>query len=50
MKLSTSKLNQLVVLSGLLFLLAACGQTVTRVESDSVTDLSGNWNDTDSRL
>ena len=30
--------------------LAACGQQVTRVESDSVTDLSGNWNDTDSRL
>ena len=30
--------------------LSACGQQVTRVESDSVTDLSGNWNDTDSRL
>ncbi len=30
--------------------LAACGQKVTRVESDTVTDLSGNWNDTDSRL
>lgn len=30
--------------------LAACGQQVTRVETDSVTDLSGNWNDTDSRL
>ncbi len=49
MKLSL-KLNQLLVLSGLLFLLAACNPTVTRVESDSVTDLSGNWNDTDSRL
>ncbi|UCB53808.1 MAG: penicillin-binding protein activator LpoB [Thiotrichales bacterium] len=35
-----------VVLTGL----SACGQQVTRVESDSVTDLSGNWNDTDSRL
>ncbi|NOQ87450.1 MAG: penicillin-binding protein activator LpoB [Gammaproteobacteria bacterium] len=32
------------------FLLAACNPTVTRVDSDSVTDLSGNWNDTDSRL
>ena len=32
------------------FLLAACSPTVTRVESDTVTDLSGNWNDTDSRL
>ena len=50
MKLSTLKINRLVTLFGLLFLLAACGQTVTRVESDSVTDLSGNWNDTDSRL
>lgn len=30
--------------------LSACKQEVTRVESDSVTDLSGNWNDTDSRL
>jgi uncharacterized protein (TIGR02722 family) len=30
--------------------LAGCGQQVTRVETDSVTDLSGNWNDTDSRL
>ena len=50
MKLSTLKINRLVTLFGLLFLLAACGQTVTRVETDSVTDLSGNWNDTDSRL
>ncbi len=33
-------------------LLAGCGQTktVTRVEPDEVTDLSGDWNDTDSRL
>jgi len=30
--------------------ISACGQQVTRVETDSVTDLSGNWNDTDSRL
>ena len=30
--------------------LSACSPTVTRVESDTVTDLSGNWNDTDSRL
>ena len=44
------KINPLVPLSGLLFLLAACNPTVTRVDSDSVTDLSGNWNDTDSRL
>ena len=30
--------------------ISACGQQVTRVETDTVTDLSGNWNDTDSRL
>jgi uncharacterized protein (TIGR02722 family) len=30
--------------------ISACKQQVTRVDSDSVTDLSGNWNDTDSRL
>ena len=35
-----------VVLAGL----TACGQQVTRVETESVIDLSGNWNDTDSRL
>ncbi|PCI08146.1 MAG: penicillin-binding protein activator LpoB [Gammaproteobacteria bacterium] len=50
MKVSLLKAGQLFVLSGVLFLLAACSQTVTRVDSDSVTDLSGKWNDTDSRL
>ena len=50
MKSYLSKTAQLITVSALLFLLAACGQTVTRVETDSVTDLSGNWNDTDSRL
>ncbi|MBL4712647.1 MAG: penicillin-binding protein activator LpoB [Gammaproteobacteria bacterium] len=44
------KTGQLIILSGVLFLLAACNPTVTRVDSDSVTDLSGKWNDTDSRL
>ena len=41
-----------VVLLGL-FLLNGCGgsgKTVTRVEADSTIDLSGDWNDTDSRL
>lgn len=50
MKAYTSKLPQFGIIAGLLFLLAGCGQTVTRVDTDSVTDLSGNWNDTDSRL
>lgn len=34
----------------LVFGLAACNPKVTRVSSEEVTDLSGNWNDTDSRL
>ncbi len=50
MKSYTLKISQLITVFGLLFLLAGCSQTVTRVDSDSVTDLSGNWNDTDSRL
>lgn len=50
MKSYTSKINPLIVVFGLLFMLAGCTPTVTRVDSDTVTDLSGNWNDTDSRL
>lgn len=50
MKSSVLKLNRLLILFGLMLALAACGQKVTRVESNTVTDLSGNWNDTDSRL
>lgn len=36
----------------LLALMLACGSSrkVTRLETDTVTDLSGKWNDTDSRL
>jgi uncharacterized protein (TIGR02722 family) len=40
-------------LAGLLMLtlvLAGCGKKVTRVSANSTTDLSGRWNDTDSRL
>jgi len=50
MKLLPLKISQTIAVTGLLFLLAACNPTVTRVDSDSVTDLSGKWNDTDSRL
>jgi len=39
-----------VALSALLGLGAGCSQKVTRVDSNAVTDLSGMWNDTDSRL
>jgi uncharacterized protein (TIGR02722 family) len=40
-------------IAGLLMLtlvLAGCGKKVTRVSSNSTIDLSGRWNDTDSRL
>lgn len=30
--------------------LAACGTSVTRMDADQVKDVSGRWNDTDSRL
>lgn len=30
--------------------LTACGTSVTRMDSDTVKDVSGHWNDTDSRL
>ncbi|MBD3393766.1 MAG: penicillin-binding protein activator LpoB [Chitinivibrionales bacterium] len=33
-----------------LIALAGCGKKVTRVAADSTIDLSGKWNDTDSRL
>jgi penicillin-binding protein activator len=41
---------RLLVIFLLLPLLAACGTKVTRLEVDEVRDLSGRWNDTDSRL
>jgi len=50
MNLPTPRKNLFLPIVGLLFLLAGCNPTVSRVESDTVTDLSGNWNDTDSRL
>ena len=50
MNVVTSKITPLFTVFALLVLLSGCGQTVTRVDADSVTDLSGNWNDTDSRL
>ena len=50
MNLVTSKITPLFTVFILLVLLSGCSKTVTRVDADSVTDLSGNWNDTDSRL
>jgi len=37
-----------VILSSLL--MAGCSTQVTRMDVDETVDLSGNWNDTDSRL
>ncbi|MCG8451958.1 MAG: penicillin-binding protein activator LpoB [Spirochaetales bacterium] len=40
----------LLVLTALIFLGCATGPTVTRTAADTTIDLSGRWNDTDSRL
>ena len=32
------------------FILTGCATSVERVDTDKVIDLSGRWNDTDSRL
>ncbi len=48
-----SKILRIFALSALAMAFVACaggGKKVTRIESDSVVDLSGKWNDTDSRL
>lgn len=52
MRVSTlSRVTPLVALSVILaFSLGGCNPKVTRTSADAVTDLSGNWNDTDSRL
>ena len=47
------KLFYLAVLCMMVFLFSGCGGpsvNVTRTEADTVIDLSGNWNDTDSRF
>ena len=50
MKSSVSGKKLLLPLLLVSFILAGCSPTVKRVDSDSVIDLSGDWNDTDSRL
>lgn len=42
-------ITSLFVVLGLVAGIAACKPVVTREDPNSVTDLSGNWNDTDSR-
>jgi len=39
-----------VVALGAILSLTACGTSVTRMDSGEVKDVSGHWNDTDSRL
>ena len=50
----SSKFSRIIPVLGLsavlAFSLSACNPKVTRVSAEEVTDLSGNWNDTDSRL
>ncbi|HEX9641514.1 MAG TPA: penicillin-binding protein activator LpoB [Candidatus Krumholzibacteria bacterium] len=38
------------LLSGALLFAGCSGKTVTRLESETVVDISGRWNDTDSRM
>ena len=40
----------ILILLCLGLLMGGCGSTVKRVDTDQVIDLSGKWNDTDSRL
>jgi len=40
----------IVLIAGLTVLAIGCGRTVQRVDTEKVIDLSGYWNDTDSRL
>ena len=46
------KLRILLLMTSVVLLIGGCatGPTVTRTASDEVIDLSGRWNDTDSRL
>ena len=43
-------LSTLTIIATIALVIAGCGKKVSRIGSDSTTDLSGNWNDTDSRL
>jgi len=43
-------LGILIVIMTVLVIMTGCGKKVSRIGSDTTIDLSGNWNDTDSRL
>lgn len=48
--LKFGRVLSVISLGAVLALVAGCNPTVTRVDANEVTDLSGQWNDTDSRL
>jgi penicillin-binding protein activator len=43
-------IRAIALLTLTILVVAACGKRVSRIDPSSVTDLSGRWNDTDSRL
>ena len=47
--MKTNKLS-LLALASIILLSACAGKQVGRISADETTDLSGNWNDTDSRI
>lgn len=49
-KSAAARLARLLALAALVGAPLACAKHVTRIDPSSVTDLSGRWNDTDSRL
>jgi len=48
--LKLSRVLPVVALGAMLAFTTGCNKKVSRVETNAVTDLSGKWNDTDSRL
>lgn len=44
------KLNNCIIVLILFTLIAGCGKQIDRIDVEKVIDLSGKWNDTDSRL
>src|SRR5512133_1778471 len=43
-------MNKLIFILTLFFIMTGCSTKVSRVETSSTMDLTGRWNDTDSRL
>lgn len=44
------KVFLIAAVAGIVLLSGACGREVTRTDPDTVTDLSGYWNETDARM